>query len=492
VLYDELDDEARLQRPGAIERFTYETLASIAGPALVRGLDHIVPVEAVADSDEQVFAARPPRSAGLVVRPEAHVVSLDALADHPSVTSVVTSTDVRARRPLPSVSELLLVGISRNPLPDAETQANLPSLDSLFASWAWGDRNLELSRHQAGSMRRMAIPRGLLPVDRGIGALTDFVALEELKLKNCLPAESLSPLAELTELRSLVADAGGGWLTLAACTRLEDVAAFRPRLKDLRGLRAWKRLRSLVISMGPLRTIAGIEAFERLESLRLSALKIDDLAPLTGLEALSVLDLAYLPRVTDIGPLASLPSLRRLLVDGKPASPARARIASLRPLGHAEHLEELCLRYVAVEDGDLSPLIGLPSLRKVQVPADLADAADALQSARPDVRVWHPQPWHRVPQPSVGAITINPPTDRTKKWTIYQDLTDLLAVEDNYQAERLLWRGLAGRGDGLLDRIKFDSESNAVGVLADTQEDIRTVAMAINDIAASFRAVEGD
>ena len=226
MLYDELDDEARLQRPGAIERFTYETLASIAGPALVRGLDHIVPVEAVADSDEQVFAARPPRSAGLVVRPEAHVVSLDALADHPSVTSVVTSTDVRARRPLPSVSELLLVGISRNPLPDAETQANLPSLDSLFASWAWGDRNLELSRHQAGSMRRMAIPRGLLPVDRGIGALTDFVALEELKLKNCLPAESLSPLAELTELRSLVADAGGGWLTLAACTRLEDVAAF--------------------------------------------------------------------------------------------------------------------------------------------------------------------------------------------------------------------------------------------------------------------------
>jgi hypothetical protein len=455
---------------------TFDDVVDAGGPMLVRGYDAIVPIESVRAGDEQVFAARAPR------RASGPIIDLDVLAEYPTVDSIVVSTPVRTSRELPNVTELLLTGVLAGPVPDPETFAHLSALESLWAGWAPRNRWLDISDEQATRLRRLGVAQYLLPGDHPIGSLCAFVGLRQLELRHCLPTESVAPLAALTELRRLSADAGGGWNQLAACSQLESVSAFRPRIKDLRRLSTWHRLCHLVVSMGPMETIDGIEAFENLESLALRALRINSVGQLAGLPALRDVYLQYLGNLHDISPVAALPSLRKLLVEGQAGARGAVRISSLRVLADSTHLEELTLRHVELDDGDLSPLIGLPTLRKVDLPASLTAAGLALQAARPDVRLSVAGGQHRPRAIAVGQIDINPPSKAGGRWSIYQDLSALLGVASNPEAERRVWAALARRPDGLLDRVTFDTEADAVGILADKEADIRTVAAVINAV----------
>jgi hypothetical protein len=477
TLPDVLDDHGRSRRPSELRRLTFDDVVDAGGSMLVRGYARIVPIESVQPGDEQVFAARAPRPA---IGP---LIDLDVLAQYPTVRSVVASTSVRTARALPSVSELLLTGVLSCPLPDPETLANLPALETLWATWALRTHRLILGNDQAARLRRLGIARYLLPGDNPIGSLSAYVGLRQLELKDCLRTESVAPLAALTELTRLSADAGGGWNQLAACSQLESVSAFRPRIKDLRRLNTWRRLHHLVLSMGPMETLDGMEAFENLESLALRALRIDSVAQLAGLGNLRDVYLQYLGNLHDISPVAALPSLRKLLVEGQAGARGAVRIGSLRALGESTHLEELTLRYVELDDGDLSPLIGLAALRKVDLPASLASAGLALQAARPDLSLSVVGGQHRARAIAVGQIDINPPNKPGRRWSIYQDLSVLLGVESNPEAERRVWAALARRSDGLLDRMTFDTEADAVGILADNEADIRAVADVIAELA---------
>src|ERR1051326_6861308 len=97
---------ARLVRPPAIRRYRFDNLLQrpFATPLFrSEAREHsqagqplpVVPIEAVAPGDTQVWAAREP------TRVDSPVIALDALADFPSVESVLASTPVRVGRSLP-------------------------------------------------------------------------------------------------------------------------------------------------------------------------------------------------------------------------------------------------------------------------------------------------------------------------------------------------------------------------------------------------------
>src|SRR6266851_8482198 len=96
----------------------------------------VVPIEAVADGDLQVLAAR------VEGKERTPLIDLDVLAGFPAVESLVASTRLRASRQLPSIRELLLS--SAAPLPEASTLRHLTGLEALYAQPTHGNVHLDL------------------------------------------------------------------------------------------------------------------------------------------------------------------------------------------------------------------------------------------------------------------------------------------------------------------------------------------------------------
>ncbi len=470
---DELDEAGRLHRPAPVDRVTFGDLAAPVPHGRVDGR-RLVPIESVQAGDEQVFAARLPRRYG------EPVIDLDRLADFPSVRSIVASTAVRASRVLPRIEELLL--LSRTPVPDTRTLQGLSGLARLWAGRAPADRRLAAGALSPTALRELGVNRTVLP--GGPAELSGLVELRHLVLNHCTPKDSLQPLAGLVRLTRLRADAPGGWPALSACTALEEVYAIRPRLSNLRALRTWTRLHSLVLTGSGVRGLAGIEAFTDLERLKLIALKIDDLSPLAYLSQLVDLELSGLERLHDLGPLAGLPSLRQLVI-ARVGGEHRdiVHIDSLRPLAEARSLEQIGLHGAIVDDGDLAPLAGLPALRRVEVFGDLGSAVAALRRARPDVEVIWREGTRPSPGVQAGPVFLHPADEKIPLWWLREDLTGLLQASTNADAEDRLRAALAAEDAPLLARLDFDTEADAVTVEAKSEDDLRAVAKAIERLA---------
>ena len=456
--YDKLDDAERRQRPTTVRPLTFDDLAT-PGPTF-RNTRHLVPIESVQPADEQVFAARGARFGE-------PVIDLDPLSDNPTVRSIVTSTTVRARTSLPRISELLLFGYT--PLPDAETLRNLPSLVRLWAGWAPGKPALALDALPEGlealGLCRHSLGWGKSASPR-FAELTRLSNLRALALNDCWPQDTIAPLAGLTQLVRLRADAPRGWSALSACTALEDVTVIRPRLANLRSLKTWTHLRRLTLTGSGVRSLAGIEAFTRLEELRLVMLTVDDLSPLTGLPCLADIALTGLSRAHDLTPLGTLPSLRRLVIS-RAGGEYRdiVHVDSLRPLAGSRALEELTLNATVVDEGDLSPLVELTSLRAVRLFGDVGESVAGLRHARPDIDVtWSSA--GAAPGVRVGVVFLRPPTRQIPSWWIREDLTELLHVPTNADAEKRIQAVLAAEAPEVLGRLTLDTEGDAVYVSA--------------------------
>src|SRR4029434_1270112 len=115
----------------------------------------LVPIESVQAGDRQVFAARGDRLG-------VPLIDLDGLVAYPTAESIVASTEVRARTPLPHIRELLLFGMTI--VPDTDTLANLPGLERLWVAWAPSDRKLSVSSVPAG-LQRLGVCRLVLADD---------------------------------------------------------------------------------------------------------------------------------------------------------------------------------------------------------------------------------------------------------------------------------------------------------------------------------------
>lgn len=141
--------------------------------------------------------------------------------------------------------------------------------------------------------------------------------------------------------------------------------------------------------------------------------------------------------------IAAIPGLRVLTIDDD------ARIPSLKPLAKAASLEEVSLRCI-VEDGDLGPVANLPGRR--------------------DVRAGH------------SPIVIQPPSDGSTQWSIFESFAERMNVETNYAAEKAIRREIHKRDPMLAKRLEWDTEAGAVGIYARTESDIRFVLETINDL----------
>ena len=468
--YGALTDAQRQERPTVIRPSMFPGDAT---PADSRDARFLVPIESVRSGDQQVLAARGPR-------PADRVIDLDALVDYPTVTSVVATTSVRARRPLPHMSELLLFGEAV--MPDAETLGNLPALERAWLTLARGTLETDVLPR---NLRALGVGRHHLPSSGGdpLAALSRFSELRRLKLWGCLPKDSVEAIAPLVHLVELRADAPLGWARLRTCTALENVSAIRPRMANLRPLRAWTNLRRLTITGSGLKSLAGIEAFTALEQLRLVMVAIDDLSPVQHLPHLAEVDLTGVDRVRTLDAFGSLPALRSLSVQRAGADYEDiVHVATLQPLKSVRTLEELVLQGAFVDDGSLAVLADLPALRHVVVCGDLGDAVSSLRHARPDVDVtWDPGP-RMPPGERVGTVLVRPPVDQSLNWWIREDLTARFGVRTNAGAERRLRRVIQGTDPELLRRLNFDTEADAVSITA-SEADIRATAEVITRIA---------
>src|SRR5690348_846180 len=142
---------ARLERPAAIRRYTFEDfvhgLQIKKAPGAQTG---IVPLEAVSAGDAQVLAAQDLKAGPAVME-------LDALAGFPSVESVVASSGVTAARELPNVRELLLCSSAAPPGP--ATVSRLTGLEALYCLRTPGRGRLDLDSLPAPQMRKLAASR---------------------------------------------------------------------------------------------------------------------------------------------------------------------------------------------------------------------------------------------------------------------------------------------------------------------------------------------
>jgi hypothetical protein len=462
---------ARLVRPEVIMPLSFDDLLHRRRSA--RTQLGIVPIEAVQAGDTQVFAAREDR------KYNSPLISLDALAAFPSVRSIVTSTCVKARSSLPNLAELLFVGSGL--MPDALTIENLIGLESLYAAGAYSNVRIALDHLPRDLMRQLSIPRWAVQDIAAVGKLTN---LRELAIE-LYPVDGIEPISALHDLTYLRVSSGKGWACLRECVNLEEAHLIDVRIANLRRWGTWKRLRHLVLTGAGLKSLAGMEQFENLENLTLIMVGCKDLESLEALSRLTDLTLRYVAASRNLNALSELTGLLRLRIDQSVGSNRDIiRVQSLRPLAGLENLQELVLLGTEISDGDLTPLINLPKLRKVVLGRHLGADVDKLKAARPDMEIDHhlPAPKQAGIVERVGQITIHGPSGELKQWSIYEELTADLGVQTNYAAEQLLKRTLKKIAPDLLRRIDFDTEGDGVAVFAEAETDIRAVAKILTEM----------
>jgi len=233
-----------------------------------------------------------------------------------------------------------------------------------------------------------------------------------------------------------------------------------------------------------MKSLDGIEALRAVESLWLRGYVVRDLTPLAALPNLRDLTLTYTDAVTDYSPIGSLKGLRRFeLTLGNITD--QAPLPSVGFLAGLDGLEELIIQNVALGDPRLDDLVELHHLRKVRLTGRAGPDVDDLRRRRPDLEI----DTYLIGEPAgrvhVGPIHYDSPSEGIGRWSIYQDVHDLLGTPTNDVAERLLRRRLKESDPDLLKRLEFDSESGAIGVYAATESDIRAVAEALADLSES-------
>jgi hypothetical protein len=476
---------ARLNRPASVFRYTFEHFAhwlprNAAGfPASDRL--SVVPVEAVAEGDVQVLAAR---EQGKERTP---IVDLDALAGFPAVESLIASTHVRATRPLPGIREVLLS--SGAPFPDAATLRHLTGLDSLYALPTHGNARLALDALPGGQMRKLALTRWLT---MSLAPLEKMTGLEQLSMD--LFREPLDPVAGMPNLKYLrVRGPAKGWAKLRECTQLEEASLIDVEIANLRRWNTWNRLRIFILAGRGVKSLAGFETFQQLEQLTLLNLRMDDLSPLRELPRLSALTLRMPARGVDLTSVAAVPQLKSLVIDDAAITDGEVmRVPTLKPLAKASALQDLTL-ICGVADGDLTPLMELPQLRKLRLGPSIGANVETLRSARPDMLIDYTPldpKWEKLKE-RVGEITIQRPGQGLKQWSIFQSLALNLNLATNYAAESRIKKEIKKRDPELAKRLSWDTEAGAVAVYADSEADIRAVAHIANDLLRAAAEREG-
>lgn len=443
----------------------------------------IVPLELVNAGDEQVVVHR--RVGVHPMQP----VSVDFLVSFPSVVSIVADQIIAARRPLHQIRELFV--LNHLGTVDQETLTNLPGLESLslgpgigtkavkleeIENYDWDSDRLDLTVLQ--SMPALRNLRFHALAVQSIEPLQHLHQLERLRIEGVPRPPKAASLATMTGLRWLGAEYLTSLSHLKRLENLEAVELYDPALSNLNAFTAWKKVRSLVLTGRSVRSLEGIQALTSLEELFLGRTGVPDLAPLSQVETLCRLKLIMPDRITDFNPICRLKNLQHLMIQMGGITQV-GHLADINFVSGLERLEVLEIFGGVIDDRRLEPIFKLPNLRIVRLLGNYGSQVDHLRRQRPgcDVEV--------VPLlPETGQIFQDGPLILRKIdddfWSIFQDLSDMLGVENNFTASNRIRRAVQKYNPGLLARLEFDPDADFVSVRAFSEDDIQAVAAVIS------------
>lgn len=171
-------------------------------------------------------------------------------------------------------------------------------------------------------------------------------------------------LAAFPRLEWLGIDWAKGAESVFDCTGLTFLWLSRCPDEDLSRLHRLKDLEQLVIVSRKLRRITGISALHRLWAVSLYYCpKLENtqesLGELRQLPHLTYLDIAACKGITDLETVSTSPTLQKLDVVND-----RRTLRSLQPLRHHPALRDACWLGTKIEDGDMTPLLDIPTLER--------------------------------------------------------------------------------------------------------------------------------
>ena len=437
----------------------------------------VVPLEAAIASDTQVFVGADSKFSD-------PPISIDILADLPSVTSVIARQSVELTTALPAVREFIAISetngcrIIGNCSLSTAILDKLPSIESLRLSRRG---KVDLERLPKESMRNLTVSHWGVNTLQPIARMTSLKQLYIEMFRDSL--ELLSQMTELTYLR--VGGEAKAWASLRECAQLKNAWLDGIAAASLKRLNTWTQLESLRLGGRALKSLAGIEACRKLEYLCLFNTTTLDYSPASDLPALKELYI-WSPgfRALNLESLAPAGSLRRLEISQSVDSKRDLiHISSLAPLSDIPFLEELVLKGCTITDGNLLPLAGLEHLRRVKLDGYAGCDVDSLRKARPDIVVEHDAGnIVKDGDEMVGQVGIWRPRNGLPEWFIFTSLAEELGVATNHQAEQVIKRYLKAENPELLKRLHWDTEAENVSITAKEEKDIRAVAEVINHL----------
>ena len=199
----------------------------------------------------------------------------------------------------------------------------------------------------------------------------DLLSITELYIYGNTPTANAAEYHTLSERRAEGNAVINGGITslsdLRLMPNLSIVVLSLQNIADLTPLAELPVLRQLDLRHNPLTDTAPLAGLLQLHGVCLYDTRIADLSPFAACPLLDELDIGK-TFVTSLAPLEGCASLARLTMFDTP----------LETLGGIEALERLALiEFSDVADGDLTPLLKLPSLQSAVLGASLQSLADA-------------------------------------------------------------------------------------------------------------------
>lgn len=445
------------QRPDHPQRVPFDVcLAYEYDSGLAPFAGAIVPFEHVRAGDTQVVVQG---RVGTSDRDEP--ATLDDLAGIDTLESIVVDRPVQLSRPLPQVRELIVTSGVR--APDDGVLGNLPNLRSLCLGRSPIEPTIDL-RTMAG-MPHLEDLRFYAQQVGTIEPIRTLTGLRRLRVEY-LTFESIAPLASASRLQWLAIGYWKGMDRLGALTELEYLELNEGTVSSLRAFRNCRRLLSLTIFGRRLKSLGGIEELAALEDLYLYNTGVADLSPLAGLRGMRRLRLDMPTKVADFSPIGELEHLEALIINFKGA--AKAALPRMADLSRLRSLRDIALTGA---DGDgWQFLLDLPDLRRILLFGSVdPDAPDLIRQRFPNAKV----DVRPVASQAVAPVEVTQLPDG--QWSIFADVSDLLGVEDNFEAEKRLRTRLAKADPGLLARVEFDTEPDNLSVVGPSEADLRRV-----------------
>lgn len=240
--------------------------------------------------------------------------------------------------------------------------SRLPALRSVFLNDAPTVENLSAAR----SLQALFLER---PRISDLSGLEGMQQLRSLKIRTALKLVSLRGI-ETLEITELAVDGAKALGSIGAVANLRNLRKlelrFTAAVADLEQIGAVHSLQELLLIGGPrLRGLEFVEGLSGLQELVIANTTVDaqvSLAPLSGLSHLRVLGLG--PGINAAEAPEHIGALINLEVLSLEQLPPLESIAFVRGLSR---LYSLKIHRTPILDGDLSPLLDLPSLARVYV-----------------------------------------------------------------------------------------------------------------------------